>query len=521
MKPVGPPDSERLVAFLAEPSSYPDRPGSVEVVETHISWVFLTDRYAYKLKKPVTFEFLDFSTPGRRRQACLEELRCNRRLAPDVYLDVLPLTHDDGGAMALGGGGTPIDWIVRMRRLAAAKALDVVLQSGRLTKADSRAIADLLICFYAGLPSEQTPPAQYRQRLDDHLRANGADLLADAPEERARVRRILGAQLRFLAVQAELFEKRVAAGRIVDGHGDLRPEHIYLEDPPAVIDGIEFSAELRQVDIADELSFLAMECRRLGDGGLGELILATYQIACGDKLPPPLLAFYRSYRACVRAKVALLRDRQQPEDRHATSRTLVRQYLDGADRDAAELGPPALIVIGGLPGTGKSMLAQQIADAYGAELLSTDQIRRAMYGVSPSPAGYGDGLYQPEMRARVYDELHRLAGEMLRDGRSVVLDGNFPARRLRNEALDVSRRAGAVALHVLCECPRETALARIEQRRRGAQNESEARAELYDRHAQEFEAPGVDESIVAVDTTHNTERQMRLVCDELKRLMFA
>jgi aminoglycoside phosphotransferase family enzyme/predicted kinase len=499
-------------------SSYPHNQGPIEVVETHISWVFLTDRYAYKLKKPVRFEFLDFSTPDLRHRACLDEVQLNRRLAPDVYLSVLPITRNQRGDLELNGGGEEVDWLVQMRRLSVKNALDVVLREGRLTSEQAQSIAKHLSDFYVRLLPKPVSADVYREALDHHIRENGVALFGSLPDERSRIRRIQSAQLRYLNIEAELIGGRATAGRVVEGHGDLRPEHIYLDGRPIIIDCIEFSDEIRTLDIADELSFLGMECERLGDGALGETVVAEYQKVSGDHLPKSLLSFYRCYRALVRAKVALIRGQQQPKDAASSSSDLVRQYIDLADRYAKQLGPPILLIVGGLMGSGKSTLASELAEAFGSELLSTDNIRHGLMGTSEAPAGYGEGNYRPDMRSRVYDELFRQAGELLKDGQSVVLDGTFLTCCLRDRAYDLGRRNGAMCLHMHCTCPRQIAYARIQKRTETGQSQSEARTELYDLQAQDLEPPWADEPTITVETTSAVAEQNRAVCAELKRL---
>lgn len=512
--------SGEIVQLLSAPSTYPDNPSSVEMIETHISWVFLTDRHAYKLKKPVRFEFLDFTTPALRRRACLAELELNRRLAPDVYLAVLPITRNSRGSLALAGAGKDVDWVVQMRRLDATKALDAALRRGCLTDDDARAVTNLLVGFCAGLAPTPITPDVYRFILNRHIRDNQATLLAAlSPDERARVLWIVGAELRYLHVAAGDFDERVAAGRVVEGHGDLRPEHIYLERPPAVIDCIEFAAELRTVDIADELSFLAMECRRLGDCRLGPGVLAAYQSRCGDAVPERLLAFYSSYRACVRAKVAALRAKQEIESHRRPFVRLARQYVDWAEHHAAQLGRPALVTVGGLMGTGKSTLSAALADAYAAELLATDHVRRALLGASTSPAGYGQDNYLAESRDRVYAELLSRAAALVDCGRTVILDGTFISRSLRARAEELACRHGAVLLHVECRCPRHVSLTRLRERARAGDSESEARAELYDLQAGEYE-PLPPDGAVIVDTCVPLTQQVQAVDGGLRRLLF-
>ncbi len=514
-----------VVDVLSDAASYPDHPGAVTVIETHISWVFLTDRYAYKLKKPVRFEFLDFSTPESRHHACLEELRLNRRLAPDVYVAVLPITRDSNGVLTFNGHGEKVDWVVQMRRLPAEQALNVRLCEGRLTSDQADAIARFLADFYARLTPARLTAGDYRQALERHIRANGATLFDSPFTNDLKIRQAQSAQLRYLTVQAGVLDSRVAAGRVVEGHGDLRPEHIYLNGRPIIIDCIEFSDELRNVDIADDLSFLAMECERLGNSELGNIdlgdrVLATYQQVGGDRVPASLLAFYRSYRACVRAKVVLLRTEQRPADRSAQEGELLQQYIDLAARHAAELGPPMLLIIGGCMGTGKSTLSAKLAETFDIGLFSTDHIRRSILGASETPASYSEGKYQPDMRSRVYDELLRQAGDVLKNGESALLDGTFLTGCLRQQAYRLAEQYGAMPLFVNCTCPRPVAYTRIQQRANAGPSESEARVELYDLQARDVEPPWADEPFVEVDTTQQIAQQMSVVCGALQSTLF-
>jgi aminoglycoside phosphotransferase family enzyme/predicted kinase len=512
--------SDAVLEFLSRPSSYPDKPSSVEVVETHISWVFLTDRYAYKLKKPVKFDFVDFSTPTLRHRYCEDELRLNRRLAPDVYVDVLPVTGDAHGELELAGDGDVVDWVVQMKRLPADKAVDVLLRTQRLSLNDAAIIAQHLAKFYAGLPPASLTAEEFRGVFDRHVRANGDALLDALPDsEKARIERIQGAQLLFLNVCADVFDRRVDSGRIVDGHGDLRPEHIYLTTPLAIIDCIEFSAALRRVDIADELSFLAMECDRLGDCSLGEQVLSNYQQYCHDEIPRTLLAFYRCYRACVRAKIAAIRARQEPEEKRRPFTRLAHQYLNWADHYVSEIGRPSLIVVGGLMGAGKSALAAELADTFGAGLRSTDHIRQSLLGPSRSAAAFAEGNYEPQMRDRVYQELICQASELICKGRSVILDGTFLTRKRRDQAYDLGNRHNVSTVVVLCNCPRDVAISRVQERARIGRSESEARAELYDQQSVEFQQLDANEPSVSVDTTLPVSNQLQLVCDRLRRSM--
>jgi predicted kinase len=251
----------------------------------------------------------------------------------------------------------------------------------------------------------------------------------------------------------------------------------------------------------------------------GTLVLSHYQNASGDVLPETLLAFYRSYRACVRAKVTLLREQQASAGKPQLP-PVVKQYFELADDNAAELGRPSLVVVGGMSGTGKSTLAEALADACGSDLLSTDQIRRSMHGPSPMAAGYGEGVYRPEERVRVYDALFRRADEALKGGRSMVLDGIFPTRQLRQRACQLGTTRHSASLFVLCACPRDVAMTRIDERAELGQSASEARADFYDVQAKEFEAPDPSETVVKIDTTRPVSDRLQSVYGALRRLLF-
>ncbi len=482
--------------------------------------MFLTDRHAYKLKKAVRLEFLDFSTPALRHRACLQELSLNQRFAPGVYLDVLPIVRRSSGLITLGGPGKNIDWVVKMRRLPSEDALDVILRERRLTAANADDIATNLAHFYSGLDAAPLAAHEYSHLLERHARANVSTLLDALPNDCSRLHRIQSAQLRFLNVEAELIADRVGAGRIVDGHGDLRPEHIYLDSPLSIIDCVEFSDELRTVDIADELSFLAMECQRLGELGFGKIVLDRYEQLSGDEIPARLLAFYRSYRACVRAKVAILRGRQQTATEQQVSEDLARQYIYWADRSSADLGPPCLLMVGGLMGSGKSTLASAIASALDATLLATDRIRRKLLGISKRPARYGEDHYRPELRDRVYEELLGEASDLLSERQSVVLDGTFLTKMLREQTYALCRRHSAKCLHIQTTCPKSTAFARIQRRAKTAESESEARAELYDQQAEKLEPLSAGEPAITLDTTQPMSHQLHTVFRKLRGSLF-
>lgn len=308
ISPAELPGIDEKVAFLRQPDSYPGFAVSrVETLETHMAWVFLTERHAWKMKKAVRTEFLDFSTLEQRRIDCLREVKLNRRLAPNVYESVVPLLMGEDGRLRLGGKeGRPVDWLVKMRRLPAQRMLSEVLAANGCREEEARAVGDLLGRFYRRAHRVVITPKEYRERLERTVRANRMELCRlefDMP--RMSVEAAADALLEFIFQRAELLDQRVCDGHIVDGHGDLRPEHVGLLDPPIIIDCAEFNREFRIQDAAADLSFLILECRRLGAHEAGDWIWAGYCDVSGDDCPGDLARFHRRYHALTRAKIAL------------------------------------------------------------------------------------------------------------------------------------------------------------------------------------------------------------------------
>jgi aminoglycoside phosphotransferase family enzyme len=333
------PAIEDKVAFLQRPGTHGTAPGTVEVIETHMSWVFLAGNLVYKLKKPVRYEFLDFSTPEARRRDCEEEVRLNRRLAPDVYLDVVPLVITPGAALQLGGDGRPLDWLVKMRRLPRQLMLDQAIQAGTATVRDVRRCILALAAFYRDCTPVVMDAPQYRRRFIDGVQSTRRSL--EAPEyglHADALREMSSTQLAFLEQNAPLFDRRVNERRIVEGHGDLRPEHVCLTEPPLFIDCLEFNREWRLVDPADELAYLALECEHAGAAVIGEAAFSAYCEGMGDLPPESLVRFYKSYRAGIRAKLSAwhLRDHLGADDRRKWQ-DRAHRYLELASRYGAEL----------------------------------------------------------------------------------------------------------------------------------------------------------------------------------------
>ncbi|HEY8520479.1 MAG TPA: hypothetical protein VIN61_10385 [Gammaproteobacteria bacterium] len=325
-------------AFLARPDSLPDRSAFVERIDTHFACVFLSERLAYKLKKPVRVLHADFSHVAARRAYCELEVTLNRRLAADTYLRTVPLVATPAG-LALDGDGEAVDWLVEMRRLPAARTLEALAAQGAVGDGDLAGVVRKLVRFYGETPrapwDAPTYAAVLERRADDYARQLAAPELG---LDGARLARVAAAQRAFVAANRDALASRIAAGRVVDAHGDLRPEHVFLTDDPQLIDCLEFAIELRWLDTAEEIAFLDLELERLGHAALGARLMALYRERSGDDAPRELVLFYRSQRAVVRALLAArhLPGRSGADADRWTARA--RWYLGAAEAALAEIG---------------------------------------------------------------------------------------------------------------------------------------------------------------------------------------
>lgn len=317
---------EAELSFLRQPGSYPEPTRRVQAVETHMSWVFLTDDFAYKLKKPVHFGPIDARLLSMRHFYCTEEVRLNRRLAAPVYLGAVPLVLGPDGHLAILGEGATVDWLVKMKRLAHEAMLDDAIAARRARPADMARMAVLLARFHECAWRPPLGADDFTGRIHRDIASHGEELLKRAyGMPAARVRSAVARQLDLLARFGPEIAARVRAGCVVEGHGDLRAEHVYVGEPPAFIDCIEFSRPLRTLDRLDEAGFLALECERLGAPELGEAFLDSYGREIGDDTRGALRHFYQSVRAATRATIAI---RHLEEERFRYSRHWQQRALD-------------------------------------------------------------------------------------------------------------------------------------------------------------------------------------------------
>ncbi|WP_299873520.1 hypothetical protein [uncultured Cocleimonas sp.] len=325
---------EEKVRFLQRVDSYPHENDHIEVIETHMSWIFMGEEYVYKLKKPVAFDRMNFSTVDDRYINCEREVRLNRRMAEEIYLGIIPLTLSENKQIALNGEGPTIDWLVKMRRLPLDLMLDMAILNDTVSNTDVSRFSQVLINFYLHIATPiQIDPDTYLNRFKQRI-ANIHTKLCnpDYQMSLSQIKRLSDAQMQFLETQGDLLKSRAKENHIVEAHGDLRPEHICLTQKPIIIDCLEFDLDLRTQDPVDELSYLAMECERLGAPLIGEQVLRLYFEATSDQPPEPLISFYKVFRAYIRSRIALRHiDDDQPNN-HQKWRAQANQYLTIAER---------------------------------------------------------------------------------------------------------------------------------------------------------------------------------------------
>ena len=347
-----------LVHALSRPESYPHTPPMVEVRETHISWVFLAGMRAYKLKKPLTLDFLDYGTAQRRRHMCQEEVRLNRRLAPELYLGVRGVVEiADGVKLAAEDDPRAVDFVVEMRRYDETCTLAARINRGEVEREHVRAAGELIAGFHAQarrVTSKGAPVLAVERRFERNLHE-----LLSSVEQRGEVTRVQALERfahAFITAHATTFQSRADRGLIREGHGDLRAEHVLVEgDRVEIVDCVEFDPELRQLDVSDDLAFLVLDLAAQGGGHFADALIGAYRDGGGDPGGDYLIAFYAAYRALVRAKVALVRASQLPEHSgaHASQSARARDLIFLAERFAWRARLPLVLIVCGVPASGK------------------------------------------------------------------------------------------------------------------------------------------------------------------------
>ncbi|MBI4304876.1 MAG: AAA family ATPase [Chloroflexi bacterium] len=516
-----------LLAALRRQDAYPHPVREpVRVIETHVSDLFLTGDFVYKLKKPVDVGFLDFTTLEKRRHFTFRELDLNRRLSPEVYLGVVEVRRDPSGRFSIDGPGEIEEYALKMRELPDESSLKSLIQAGKAGLAEIEAIARFLARFHGSAAAAEPATScgeleTIRRQVLDNLTVAGrwskklglSDRLAE----------ISAYSRAFLAARADRFPVRKSEGWVRDCHGDLHTANIFLEPPEnardaarsiRVIDRIEFSDLFRFIDVASDLAFLSMDLRFLDRPELARALVDAYTAVLREGRVADMLPFYETYRAMVRCKVNLLlleelggrpdRLAERPEANLAAS------YASLAASIVVSQRPRALYVMTGVVGTGKSSVARELARRWNTAHISSDVVRKTLFGLDPqklSNAAIRERLYSPGMHARTYGALHSLAEAELSDGRSVILDASFLKRDHRKRAGEIAREHGVQFLILECRCPEKVARERLERRYASRTSESDAGPELlgWQLSQREQVSPYEADGHISIDTSGNPD----------------
>jgi len=511
---------EEIAAAMAEPGFYGPAAASIEVRETHISWVFLVDDRAFKLRKAVVFPFLDYGTAERRRHMCDEELRLGRRLAPELYLGLRAVVARGAGfELADAGGEHACEHVVEMRRFDEAATLAARLARDDVAEPAVRSLARHIAEFHAA--AEPAPPGSFGPAQVAATVSENFTTLLDFADDIGDPR-LAGAHrfaVAFLHGRHDQLAARASRGMVRECHGDLRAEHVILEpDGVEIFDPVEFDPALRLIDVSADLAFLVMELGEAGRADLATALVDEYRAAGGDDGGDALLGFYAAYRAWVRAKVACLRAGELPGgNRRAADLDHARSLAELAERLSWRARRPLVLVVCGAAATGKTRLAEELAAVSGFTHISSDVVRKELAGLAPQQHA-PDTEYSEAASLRTYAELGaRAADESVLGG--ALVDATF-RRRAHRDAFRAGYGAAAPApLFVECRAPATVVAERSRRRELDPHRTSDATAEIAARQLEEFEP--LDEVEADLHVQIRTDRDMRDTIDEVETTLDA
>lgn len=508
-----------ILSVLSNPDFYPHPVSTIQVEETHISTVFLTGDFVYKVKKPVDFGFLDYTTLEKRLRYCKQEVLLNKRLSENIYLDVVPITQEPTG-YALNGPGKPVEYAVKMRQLPKERTMLQLLRRAEFSLNRLRDLVQILVRFYQKTEKGPEIDAMGSRELiwvnieEDFVQTNPfVSTILDRVQFSDLHRRVRT----FLNSQGELFDRRIKSGCIRDCHGDLRLGHIYFTDSISIIDCIEFNERFRYGDSASDLAFLAMDLDYNGFSDIGQKLLAEYARSADDPDIFLLVDFYKCYRAHVRCKVECLRygagDLSGREAHIAKERAM--SYFGLAWRYADTFSRQTLWIVCGLSGSGKSTIAAELGKRMNLQCYRSDVIRKKLFGLSPEQqvvTAFGKSIYTPSASDKTYEQLLLKARKEMSRGRSVIVDGTFGRLEHRVLARRLAEQMEANLIFIECRCRQSTLRQRLSAREE-QKSISDARLEHLDAQNQAFEP--LDELWDSLHLAINTEQPLHQCVHEI------
>lgn len=489
-----------LIHAMSDPTIYPHRPESIRIIQTHISVVFIAGDLVYKIKKPVDFGFLDFTTLEKRRHFCRQEVLLNSRFSEGIYLGVVPI-HQIGSEVNFKGEGEEREAAVLMRRIPEECVFETMLENETVTDTILDRLADRIAFFHSkaetgpeitGFGSVEVVSQNLRENFEQTRRFVGLTLDAQTHKEISEL------AFQCLRSKQDLFRERMSKGFIRDCHGDLHLDHVVILDGIMLVDCIEFNDRFRFSDTAADLAFLLMDLDFQGFPSFGNRIARQYSQASRDTGVLDLIGFYKSYRAFVRGKVNSfsLDEEEMSESAKSSARKKAREYFRLALASLKPSPRPSLIVMAGLSGSGKSYLSSRLGRRLGIEPIRSDVVRKQLMGVPVDQHRldmYGQGIYTPNATEKTYRLMMERAGRSLRRDESVILDASFIRYQDRLAAREEARRAGARFVLVECVVPDHIARQRLKARITNENEPSDARWEIFEHQKAEFEAIRSDE----------------------------
>lgn len=510
-------DQTDLIAALQNPACFPHPVDDFKVIETHISFVLLTGRYAYKIKKSVNLGFLDFTSLEKRRFYCHEELRLNRRLAPELYEDVVSITGSIEEPV-IGGSGTPIEYAVRMRQFAEDARLDQISDRGELTAAHIDQLAHDIAAFHRDTPTASSESLYgSAASLGDRVLQNFEQIEAHCDD--ARVLQLLESLRNWskacIVEMHDDLELRRREGWIRECHGDMHLANMALIDNRVVIfDALEFAEDLRWIDPLCEVAFLYMDLEHRGHTGFARRFLSNYLEAANDYQGLNLFRHYLVYRAMVRAKVAAIDADQHRKDkqRAATAVASVRSYLEQASRYSIAPEPMPMVVLHGFSGSGKSWVGKHLVETLGAIRIRSDVERKRLLGLDPeacTESGIATGAYAPDITLKTYQRLQALAYPVLDAGFPVILDATYLLRSQRQHIQRLAQVAGAPFVLLDVQAPDAVLRERIGRRRESERDASEATLAVLEHQLSIQEPLSAEERkyAITVDTSREVDAE--------------
>lgn len=510
-----------IAQALLCPEIYPEPTKTVRLEQTQMSFVFITDKFVYKTKKAINLGYVDYTTLEKRKFFCDKEVELNKRLSPDTYIGVIPITKKDG-KYAFGGDGEIVEYAVKMKILPFERMLEVLLKEDSVSDDMMPRVAAKIADFHSKAATGKVINDFGKIEQIDH---NNEENLAQMAPYIGRTltaqehQKIAAFVRNFTVNNADLLEKRIKQHKIRDCHGDLHAAHICFEDGLIIYDCIEFNDRFRYCDVASEVAFLAMDLDHNGRADLARSFVESYIEKSGDADLKKLLNFYKCYRACVRGKVACFKlDDPYVSDEHKKeAHHIAESYFDLACSYTDST--PTLYITTGLSGCGKSTVAAKLAKRLGLVVLSSDITRKKLANISTKERCYdcpNSGIYSPQFSRKTYDALFDKAGKILKDGASVIIDATFIKSAERITAKKLAEKNGAMFYIIECILEEETARSRLEKRMNEC-TPSDGRWEIYLAQKNSIdpvsEAPASNHIII--DTAKSTEDNVNIILDRL------